>query len=59
MTDGYNVTYDAGEISEISIDLIVGVGATLFSFVSLVALVLLYGWLKKRIWLAEKLIETD
>ncbi len=49
MTDGYNVTYSAGEISEVTIDTLVGIGATLFSFVSLIALVMLYGWLKKRV----------
>ena len=49
MTDGYNVSYDAGEISEVTIDLLVGIGASIFSFVSLVALVLLYGWLRKRV----------
>lgn len=49
MTDGYNQTYSAGEISEVTIDTIIGVGATFFSFVSLIALILLYGWLKKRV----------
>ena len=47
--DGYNQTYDAGETSEVSIDLIVGVLASLVGFATLIGLIMLYGWLKKRI----------
>ncbi len=47
--DGYNQSYDAGEVAEVTVDTIIGIGAALFSFVTLIALVLLYGWLKKRI----------
>jgi hypothetical protein len=47
--DNYTATYDAGEASEVAIDLLVGSAAALFSFVSIVALVLLYKWLRKKI----------
>lgn len=49
MTDGYTQTYGSGEIAEVTIDMLVGIGAAIFSFVSLVALLLLYNWMKKRI----------
>lgn len=41
----YTASYNSGDISAIVIDLIVGVGAGIFSFVTLVALVFLYRWL--------------
>ncbi len=47
--DGYTQTYDAGEVAEVTVDTIIGIGAALFSFVTLIALVLLYTWLKKRV----------
>ena len=47
--DGYTAVYDAGETSEVSIDLIVGVLAALVSFATLIGLVLLFGWMKGRI----------
>jgi len=47
MVDGYNQTYEAAETSEVAIDLIVGIFGALFSFVSIVALILLWKWLKK------------
>ena len=47
--DGYTAVYDSGETSEVSIDLIVAVGAGLVSFATLIALVLLFGFLKKRL----------
>jgi hypothetical protein len=47
MTDyNYTASYSSSEISEVVIDNIVGIGAVVFSFVSLVALVLLWRWLK-------------
>ncbi len=45
MTLTYNESYDAGDISAVVIDNLVGVGVAIFSFVSLVGLVLLYRWL--------------
>ena len=48
MTDGYNATYGTGETSEAAIDIVVGVGAALFSFATLIALVLIFRWLKKN-----------
>ena len=47
--DGYTQTYDAGETSEVSIDLIVGVLASLVGFATLIGLILLFGYLKKRL----------
>ncbi len=35
VADGYNQTYDSGEISEVTIDTIVGIGASIFSSVTL------------------------
>ena len=46
--DGYNQTYEAEETSEVAIDLIVGIFGALFSFVSIIALVLIWVWLKKN-----------
>ena len=47
--DNYTQVYDAGETSEVTIDLIVGVLAALVSFVSLIGLILLFGWMKGRL----------
>ena len=47
--DGYTAVYDAGETSEVVIDNIVAIGAAIVSFASLVGLILLYGWMKKKI----------
>jgi hypothetical protein len=44
----YAANYEAADMSEVVIDNIVGIGAALFSFVSLIGIVLLYRWLKKR-----------
>jgi hypothetical protein len=44
----YNNTYDAGDTAKIAVDLIVGVGSALFSFVTLIGLVLLYRFLKGK-----------
>ena len=49
MTDGYNQSYGAGEIAEVTIDLIVGVGAGLVAFVALIGLIILWQWMRKRI----------
>jgi len=42
----YDDVYDASSISAVFIDLIVGVGAGLFSFVTLLGLVFLWRWVK-------------
>jgi len=47
--DGYNASYDSAETSEVAIDLIVAIGAALVSFASLIGLILLYGWVKRKI----------
>jgi len=47
--DGYTQVYDAGETSEVTIDLIIAVVAGLVSFASLIGLIMLYGWVKKRV----------
>ena len=47
--DGYNNTYDSSETSEVAIDLLIAIGAALVSFASLIGLILLYGWVKKRV----------
>jgi hypothetical protein len=40
--------YSTGEASEAAIDLLVGSAAALFSFVSIIALVLLFVWVRKK-----------
>lgn len=49
MVDGYAATYDSGETSEVAVDFIVSIGAALVSFASIIGLILLYTWLKKRL----------
>jgi hypothetical protein len=44
----YSAQYTSGDISAVSIDLIVGVVATLVGFASLICLVLLWTWLKRQ-----------
>ena len=44
----YNETYASGDAAEVSIDLIVGLGAALFSFISLIAIVVLIRILKGK-----------
>jgi len=45
--NNYTAVYDAGETSEVAIDMIVKVGAILVSFGTLIGLMLLYKWAKK------------
>lgn len=47
-TTTYNESYATGDTSKVVIDLIVGVGSAVFSFASLIALVLLFKWLKGK-----------
>lgn len=47
--NGYTQTYDAEEVSEVSIDMLVGIGVALVSFVTIIGLVVLYGWAKKKL----------
>lgn len=44
----YNESYATGDTSKVVVDLIVGIGSAIFSFASLVALVLLFRWLKGK-----------
>jgi len=48
MASNYTASYAAGDTSEVSIDLIVGIGASLFSFVSLIAVIVLWRILKGK-----------
>jgi hypothetical protein len=48
MTDGYTAVYGSDEVDEPIIDIIVAVGAFLVGFGSLIALILLWKWIKKR-----------
>ncbi len=41
----YTASYTSADIASVVIDNIVGIGAGIFSFVTLVALVFLYRWL--------------
>ena len=47
--DNYSQVYDAEEASEVSIDIVVGILDSFFDFVTLIALILLAGWLVKRV----------
>lgn len=40
--------YEAAEASEVTIDMIIAVGATIVGFATLIGLILLFGWVKKR-----------
>lgn len=44
----YNATYEADDVSAVTVDTLVGIGAALFSFVSLIALVMLWRWLQGK-----------
>jgi len=44
----YNNTYETADTSAVVVDNIVGIGAAIFSFASLVALVMLYRWLRGK-----------
>jgi hypothetical protein len=49
MTDyNYTANYSSSEISEVAIDNLVGIGAALFSFVSIIGIVLLWRWLRGK-----------
>ncbi len=48
MTDGYIQEFDSSETSEVTVDLLVGILASLVGFVSLIGLVLIYGWFRKK-----------
>lgn len=41
----YEATYEANDVSAVTIDTIVGIGAALFGFVTLIGIVILYRWL--------------
>jgi hypothetical protein len=44
----YNETYATADTSKVVIDLIVGIGSAIFSFASLIALIMLYRWLRGK-----------
>ena len=44
----YTATYGADEVSEVGIDILVGVGAALFSFVTIFGLIFAYKWARKN-----------
>ena len=44
----YAAVYDSGEISEVTVDLIITIVAALVGFGTLIAIVLLYVWLKGK-----------
>jgi len=46
--DGYANEYDAGETSEVVVDFIMVLGVAAISFATLIALVMLYRWFKKK-----------
>lgn len=48
MTDGYTEVYGSDEISEVVVDNIVAIVAALVSFASLIAVILLWRWVKGR-----------
>ena len=48
MTD-YTPTHDAGDLGSLSIDVIVEAGIVLLQFITLVVLVLMFGWFKKNV----------
>jgi len=47
--NNYTATYGSNETSEVAIDLLVGILASVFSFVSLIALILIFGWMRKHV----------
>jgi len=48
MTDGYTAEYNSNEVAEPIIDLLVAIMANIVGFATLVGLVLLYVWMRKR-----------
>jgi len=44
----YTETYHASDISPVVVDLLVGVGAGLFAFVTLLGLLFLWRWIKGK-----------
>jgi hypothetical protein len=47
MVDGYIQVYDSGEMSEVTIDIIVKIIVAFVGFGTLIALVFLYQWWRK------------
>ena len=48
MASGYGAVYSSSEISEPVVDLIISIVAALVGFGSLIALILLYGYVKNK-----------
>jgi len=47
--DGYSAAYDAAEVSEVSIDLGMGILVALVSFATIIGLLLVYNWARKKV----------
>ena len=47
--NNFSATYDAGETSEVIVDILVGSLAAIFSFATLIGLLLLYKWMRKSV----------
>ena len=45
---GYNASYVSGDVATVTVDLIVGIGSALFSFVTLIGIVILIRILKGK-----------
>lgn len=45
----YNATYEASDLSAITVDVIANIFAAIAGLATLVGLVLLYGWMKKNV----------
>ena len=49
MTNGYDQTYAPSEVSEVSVDILMLIFIGVANFATLVGLMLLFGWAKKRL----------
>ena len=46
--DGYTALYDANEVGEVGIDLGMGILVALVGFATIIGLVILWGWFRKK-----------
>ena len=44
MVDGYNASYASAELAEVTIDIVVGVLATAFQFITIITIIFLATW---------------
>jgi len=49
MGNNYTQVYDAAEVSEVSIDLGMGILVSLVSFATIIGLLLVYNWARKKV----------